>query len=108
MADISLCNNVDCPSRKYCRRATAKPSEVWQSYTNFSLEDDEDNCSYFLPNGVDDTKCKRGGVKREGEICNLEYCSYPKCTQESYCTYCHKTEGDHKMSCETRKIQVNL
>ena len=24
------------------------------------------------------------------------------------CKYCHKIEGEHKMSCATRKIQINL
>jgi len=24
------------------------------------------------------------------------------------CKYCHKVEGEHKMSCPTRKVQINL
>jgi hypothetical protein len=107
MADISKCNDSLCPSSKYCHRFTA-PDGIFQSYGGFNRESDEDNCSDFWPNGVESTKCKLGGVKREGEMCNLDYCTYPKCVQDDYCEYCHKVEGVHKMSCCTRKIQINL
>jgi|APGre2960657404_1045060.scaffolds.fasta_scaffold376233_2 hypothetical protein len=58
MADIAKCNDALCPSKEYCYRFTA-PASIYQSYADFSLEDDEMNCSYFYPNG----KCK---------YCNLE------------------------------------
>ena len=105
MPDISMCTNVHCPSKEYCFRFTAKPS-TYQSYANFSCEDDEVNCSYFYPNGKDSLKCKRNGVKREGEICNLEYCTFPKCIQENYCSKCHKVDGVHKISCPTIKLNL--
>lgn len=76
MPDISMCNNALCPSKECCYRFTAKPNEFCQSYTDFTLEDDEMNCSYFYPNG----KCK----------------------------HCHLENDNHKMSCPTQKIQVNL
>ena len=106
MADVTMCTNVLCKSKDYCYRFTAKASEFCQSYTNFLCEDDEDNCSYFYPNSKDSTNCKQGGVKRDGEICNLKDCTYPKCVQDDYCKYCHQTNGNHKMSCSVVKIQI--
>lgn len=108
MPDISMCNNTQCPSKEYCYRFTATPSLVWQSYGFFTLEQDEDKCDMFYPNGVESTKCRLNGVKRDGEICNLDYCSYPKCVQDDFCQYCYKENSEHKMSCPTRKIQINL
>ncbi len=107
MADIAKCNDFLCPSSKYCHRFTA-PAGVWQTWGSFNREDDADNCNMFWPNGKDSNKCKLNGVKRDGEICNLDYCTYPKCVQDDYCEYCHKVDSKHKMGCETRKIQVNL
>jgi len=107
MADISKCNDSLCPSKEYCYRYTA-PVGLYQTYGGFSREDDADNCDMFWPNGKESTKCKLNGIKREGEICNLDYCTYPKCVQDDYCPKCHKVEGEHKMSCPTRKIQINL
>jgi hypothetical protein len=52
------------------------------------------------------TKCKRKGVKRDGEICNLSNCSYPKCLQNQYCPECGQTKGVHKISCATLKITI--
>jgi hypothetical protein len=107
MADTAKCKDSLCPSKDYCHRFTA-PEGVWQYYHNFNREDDADNCDMFWSNGIDSNKCKLEGVKREGEICNLDYCTYPKCVQDDYCKYCHKTDSEHKMSCPTRKIQINL
>jgi hypothetical protein len=108
MSDISKCNDSLCPSSKYCYRFTAPASEYWQSYGMFDRKGDEDKCDMFWANGIDANKCKLNGVKRDGEICNLDYCTYPKCLQNDYCIYCHKTDSVHKMSCPTRKIQCNL
>ena len=66
------------------------------------------NCSHFWSNSKDSTKCKLNGVKREGEMCNLNYCVYPKCVQDDYCKYCNQTDDIHKMGCETRKITIIL
>ena len=107
MADIAKCNDSLCPSKDYCYRFTA-PEGMRQSYAEFNRDLDECNCNDFWPNGKESNKCKLKGVKREGEICNLDYCTYPKCVQDDYCEYCHKVEGEHKMSCSTRKIQCNL
>jgi hypothetical protein len=107
MSDIAKCLDSLCPSKEYCYRFTS-PVGIFQTYGGFSRESDEDNCSMFWPNDKDSNKCKLKGVKREGEICNLNYCTYPKCVQDDYCKYCHKVEGVHKMSCPTRKIQINL
>jgi len=108
MADISKCNDNLCPSKKFCYRFTAKSSDFCQSYGMFNREDDAYNCDMFWSNGIDSNKCKLNGVKRDGEICNLDYCTYPKCVQDTYCPKCHKVDGEHKMSCSTRKILCNL
>lgn len=50
MPDIALCKNTTCPSNKKCYRFTAKPNEFRQSYSNFSPEGDEVNCSFFIDN----------------------------------------------------------
>jgi len=44
-----------------------------------------------------------GGFKREGDAdkCDMFY-------PNGICKYCHQTDGVHKMSCPTRKIQINL
>lgn len=107
MADISKCNDFLCPSSKYCHRFTALAG-IYQTWGSFNREDDADNCDMFWPNGKESTKCKLEGVKRDGEMCNLDYCTYPKCVQDTYCPKCHKVDGEHKMSCPTRKIQINL
>ena len=107
MADISKCSDSLCPSKDYCYRFTA-PAGMYQSYAEFNRDADECNCNDFWPNGKWSTKCKLKGVKKKGEICNLDYCTYPKCVQTDYCEYCHQTDGVHKMGCETRKIQINL
>jgi hypothetical protein len=103
MADISMCLDILCPSKDYCYRFTAKSSTFCQTYGAFNREEDADNCDMFWANGIDSNKCKLGGVKRDGEICNLECCTYPKCVQDECCKYCHQTDGVHKMSCSTRK-----
>lgn len=108
MADIAKCNDSLCPSKEYCYRFTAKSSIFCQTYGGFNREEDADNCDMFWPNGIESNKCKLNGVKRKGEICNLDYCTYPKCVQDDYCKYCHQTDKVHKMGCETRKIQCNL
>jgi len=108
MPDISMCTNKFCPSKEYCYRFTAVPTLHRQSFMAFTYAEGEDKCDYFYPNGNDSIKCKLDGVKRDGEICNIDYCTYPKCVQDDYCKYCHKTDCEHKMSCPTKKIQINL
>lgn len=48
MPDISLCRDHDCPSRTYCYRYRAKPSE-WQSYGTFPRDEGWQRCLWFLP-----------------------------------------------------------
>jgi len=106
MPDISLCLNTTCPSNKYCYRFTATPNEYKQAYASFTLEDDEMSCSHFWSNGVNSDKCKN--VRHEGATCSSSECNYPKCVDDTYCPKCHQTGGNHKISCPTMKIQVNL
>lgn len=103
-----MCRNERCPSKNYCHRYTATPSEFIQSYGGFGPEEGDDKCDHFWPNGKDSEKCKREGVKREGEMCFKDECNYPDCTKDDYCKYCHKTNGSHKMGCETYKVTIFL
>lgn len=48
MPDISMCNNILCKSKETCFRFKAKPNEFRQSYSNFTCEDEELNCSYYI------------------------------------------------------------
>lgn len=107
MSDIAKCNDNLCPSKDYCYRFTAT-NGMRQYFQEFNREEDADNCNFFYPNGKNSIRCKHNGVKSDGEICNLNYCTYPKCVQESYCKYCGQTDGVHKMGCETKKIQITL
>lgn len=77
--DISMCNDKDCPSNKYCYRFTATPNEYRQAYTSFHRDEDADNCTHFWANGVDSQKCTRDGVKIVGQTCSKVNCTYPKC-----------------------------
>ena len=43
MADMTLCSSLNCPVKGDCFRATAKPSQVKQSYYNFEYTCHEDN-----------------------------------------------------------------
>jgi len=104
MSDISKCNDTQCPSNKYCYRFTAPANEFWQSYGSFNREEDADNCDMFWANGLNSIKCKN--VHSEGNTCSSNDCRYPKCVEQ--CKYCHQLNGNHKMSCPTMKIQVNL
>ncbi len=49
MPDISLCLNLDCPSRSHCYRATATPCEYRQSYMAFTPKTGEDKCEAYRP-----------------------------------------------------------
>ena len=77
-----MCSNALCPSKEYCYRFTTTPNEFRQSYAGFGPEEGEDKCDHFYPNSKDSTKCKLGGVKRDGEMCNKDECIYPKCVQD--------------------------
>ena len=43
MSDMTLCNSLHCPVKGDYFRATAKPSQVKQSYYNFEYTCHEDN-----------------------------------------------------------------
>lgn len=49
MPDITMCTAENCKMKMQCYRFTAKPSEYWQSFSDFSrsLEDGED-CPNFV------------------------------------------------------------
>lgn len=49
MPDISKCSNKLCTLKEKCYRFTCKPNEYWQSYAEFS-QDDEGDCEYFISN----------------------------------------------------------
>ena len=77
MSDISMCRDYNCPSKNYCFRFTAQPSEFRQSYGGFSREEDADNCDMFWKNGKDSEKCKH--VDGAGSTCTMTKCTYPNC-----------------------------
>jgi len=47
MADISKCQNADCPSHKECWRYICRASE-YQYYSDFKPEEGQDKCDYFI------------------------------------------------------------
>jgi hypothetical protein len=47
MPDISKCSNSECSLSEFCYRFTCKPDPYYQSYSDFSQEEDG-NCQYFL------------------------------------------------------------
>ena len=51
MADISMCQNTECPSRLECYRFTAKPNPWRQAYMDFKVLDGGDKCDSFTSNG---------------------------------------------------------
>ena len=59
-ADISMCQDTQCPSREECYRFTAKPSAN-QSFQDFNeFRAGQDVCEDFVPNGCP--------VTQQGEI----------------------------------------
>ena len=101
-----MCLNALCPSKEYCYRFTAVPNDRRQSYMDLGPEDGQEKCDHFWPNGKDSLICKNNGVKRDGEMCCLEQCSYPNCVKDTYCSECHQTDGIHKLSCSTNKVTI--
>jgi len=55
MADISKCTGKWCKSKETCYRYTAKASMVWQSYSDFwrDTDNNENKCSHYWYNGAD-------------------------------------------------------
>ena len=92
MPDITMCNGNNCELSSTCYRYKAEPSEYMQSYfikePNNGLE-----CDYYWEIK---TKCYCG------------HTSYCDCGPEIECKYCNQLNGVHKLSCATKKIQVNL
>lgn len=54
MADITMCQNKECPLSKNCYRFTAKPNDYSQSYSDFkpvyNKEYNEYQCVNFWSN----------------------------------------------------------
>ena len=49
MADISMCYDDECPSRGSCYRFMATPSLIWQTYTLFYRNAEDDKCVDYWP-----------------------------------------------------------
>jgi hypothetical protein len=49
MPDISMCTAHSCPMKEQCYRYTATPSPMWQTYADFS-PDENGECDYFYQN----------------------------------------------------------
>ena len=50
MADIAMCNGINCPMKKDCYRHTATPNERWQTMISEPIDLDTLSCSYFWDN----------------------------------------------------------
>lgn len=55
-ADITMCQNHDCPLKMQCYRYTAKPNQLWQSYFMnpeqlLKIEKGIAKCDYFWHSG---------------------------------------------------------
>lgn len=49
MADITMCNQPDCPRHQACYRYMARPSILWQSYFACDPREADGSCDEFLP-----------------------------------------------------------
>ncbi len=47
MADITMCQNEDCPSKEKCLRYMAEASKN-QSYAYLEVAEGKDKCEYFM------------------------------------------------------------
>lgn len=54
MPDITMCSGEGCPKKEQCYRFTARPDQR-QSYFAKPPINDRGECSYFLPDPVDDS-----------------------------------------------------
>ena len=50
MPDISKCEGKNCPIKNKCYRFTCKPSEFWQTYSDFTdaLNKEKTDCKYLI------------------------------------------------------------
>jgi hypothetical protein len=48
MADITLCENLNCPSRRDCYRVQCTPNPLWQSYALFVYDEETGKCEDFI------------------------------------------------------------
>ena len=48
MPDVSMCQDISCPSSPHCYRFKAKPKPKWQSYVDFQRQG-RVNCDSFWP-----------------------------------------------------------
>lgn len=49
MADYTLCDDRQCPSREGCFRFKCPPDPLRQSWADFNRKKGEDKCADFLP-----------------------------------------------------------
>ena len=61
MADISMCDDRECPSRLKCYRFIALPSEWTQSYEMFERPPLADKCDDFLAANCCETSKREWG-----------------------------------------------
>ena len=48
MPDVAMCQNKNCPSSDKCHRFLVIPNEFYQAYVEFTPEDGEERCIYFI------------------------------------------------------------
>lgn len=56
MPDIAMCQNKECPSSNRCHRFLAIPDEFWQAFIQFTPEDGEEGCIYYIEHYRDDER----------------------------------------------------
>lgn len=54
MPDYTICLNIGCPLGMYCKRRTAVPDPIAQSYYTYSFRKEKGKvvCDAFKPNGI--------------------------------------------------------
>lgn len=56
MPDIAMCQNKECPSANRCHRFLAIPDEFWQAFIQFTPEDGEEGCMYYIEHYKEDER----------------------------------------------------
>jgi hypothetical protein len=48
MPDISMCENIHCPSKDKCYRYKATPNPFTQTYSKYEVPKRRKKCDYFI------------------------------------------------------------
>lgn len=56
MPDIAMCQNKECPSSNRCHRFLVIPNEFYQAYVEFTPEEGEEGCMYYIEHSKEDER----------------------------------------------------